>query len=129
MQRARVSAAVDSDAVDIDDGSGNGVGDSESPGGETPRLHEIPFHMLDGRWTIISSGKWKRKEDISTLEGRTLVHGLKHLTRKVANFGGRFLIFSDSMAATLALTKGRSSQPGMLRVTRQWCALVLATTS
>ena len=36
------------------------------------------------------------------------------------------MIFSDSMAATLALTKGRSSQPGMLRVTRQWCALVLA---
>ena len=36
------------------------------------------------------------------------------------------MVFSDSMAAILALTKGRSSQPGMLRVTRQWCALVLA---
>ena len=78
------------------------------------------------RLEVVSSGNWSRAEPISILEGRSLVHGLRSVLRRVGSQKSRMLMLSDSMTAILALSKGRSSSSGMLRVCRQWGSLSLA---
>eukprot|EP00959_Pyramimonas_sp_CCMP1952_P372992 7811014-Pyramimonas_sp.AAC.1 len=67
------------------------------------------------------------KEHITVLEGRALVWALRHRLRNTRSFHARLLFIADSMAAILALCKGRSSSPGLCSVCRQWAALCLAS--
>ena len=63
------------------------------------------------------------------LEVRALVAETR---QKLAQFPGesyRYLVLSDSLAAILGSTRGRSSKPGMCRALRQFAAVVLATCS
>ena len=63
------------------------------------------------------------------LEAEALLYGVRHLMRSVANLGSKLLVIVDSISASLATTKGRSSADGMLSVTRRLGALLLATGS
>merc|ERR1712194_709652 len=77
-------------------------------------------------WQTVSSGAWDRLEHIVTLEGRALVHALRHLLRHSSFRGHRALVLSGSLVCVCSIMKGRYSRPGLARVCRQWCALVLA---
>ena len=87
---------------------------------------EVPKEVINGTWEVVSSGRWDRKENIVVLEGRALVHALRHALRDSKTFGKRVLFISDNFSSVLALTKGRSSSRGLCRVARQWCAYSLA---
>ncbi|CAK0870850.1 unnamed protein product [Prorocentrum cordatum] len=91
-----------------------GVG--EKVGSE--RFEDVPIDMVRGEWRVVSSGGWERSEGIATLEGRSLVHALRHALRDSRAVGRRILWLTDSMTATLSLGKGRSSASGMMRVAR-----------
>lgn len=77
-------------------------------------------------WTIVGRYKWNRRESIPVLEGRAVVHGVKHLLRNVGNFNKKHLILSDSLTAVCALDKGRGRAFKMRRITQQVGALCLA---
>ena len=91
--------------------------------GPVPR---VPDEILKGQWKVLSSGGWDREEAMVVLEGRSVVHAIKHICRSTSNQHHRHLILSDNLSAVLALMKGRSSSRGLLRVCRQFCALTLA---
>ncbi|CAK0886276.1 unnamed protein product, partial [Prorocentrum cordatum] len=93
---------------------------------EPERFEDVPIDMVRGEWRVASSGGWERSESIATLEGRSLVHALRYDLRDSHAVGRRILLLTDSMTATLALGKGRSSAPGMMRVARQFAAWCLA---
>ena len=78
-------------------------------------------------WHFVSSHPWSRSEPQVVLEGRSMVFAVKHTARNCRAFGKRHLFLGESMAPILAVSKGRSSCPGMLRVCRQTSAVVLAT--
>ena len=90
----------------------------------------VPFIDIDSLpaskpWRVCQSYAWNREEHISVLEARTLVSALRHaiFTRGLRDC--RLVIVSDSMAAILSGSKGRSSKPGMCRALRQLTALLI----
>ena len=87
----------------------------------------VPESILEGPWRLVGSYKWKRSEDISTLEARGLLYGITRLVRSASNIGSRLLVLSDSMVVTLAGSKGRSSAANLVQVMRSIAALLLAT--
>ena len=64
------------------------------------------------------AGKWSSPEHINTLELRTIVMLLRHLSRSSRTWGQRTLIFSDSVVSIGVLRKGRSSSHPLLRLAR-----------
>ena len=56
-----------------------------------------------------------------------MVFAVKHKAQNRRAFGKKHFFLGDSMAPILAVSKGRSSCAGMLRVCRQTSAVVLAT--
>ncbi|CAK0812625.1 unnamed protein product, partial [Prorocentrum cordatum] len=98
--------------------------DSEIPKAPFP---EVPKSMCDGDWSLVMSQKWARKEAQVVLEARSLVLAVKHIVRSTQNFGRKHLVLNDCMAPILAVTKGRSSCPGMLQCCRQIAALLAAS--
>eukprot|EP00971_Amphidinium_carterae_P350985 6491839-Amphidinium_carterae.2 len=87
---------------------------------------EVPKSVLEDSWKVESSARWHRQEHISTLEGRAICHGLRTLLRTGRDLNHRVLFLSDSRVAQSALTKGRSSAPGLCRVSRQFFCLCAA---
>ena len=88
-------------------------------------IDPIGFDTVQRTWTIVGRNKWNRRESIPVLEGRAVVHGVKHLLRNVGNFNKKHLILSDSLTAVCALDKGRGRAFKMRRVTQQVGALCL----
>ena len=76
-------------------------------------------------WRVVSSFAWQREEHISVLETRTLVATVRHAVYARGLRNCRLVIISDSMAAILSGSKGRSSRPGMCRALRQLSALLI----
>ena len=66
--------------------------------------------LVGANWRIVGSGQWVDSPHIVLGEGRAIVWALKHLLRKVGNFGKRFLLVSGSLVNVMALLKGRSSK-------------------
>ncbi|CAK0839605.1 unnamed protein product, partial [Prorocentrum cordatum] len=98
----------------------------EDPEGNLWKVPEVEEELYGGRWQVVSSGGWARSEKIIVLEGRALVHSLRHALRDSKSFGKRILFLCDSMGLVCAMEKGRSSAGGVLRVARQWAAWCLA---
>ena len=91
------------------------------------KVPAVPEYIWKRSWKLVCSAPWRRPESQAILEGRAAVVSLKHLVRSENNFGKRLVMLGDALGSLLALSKGRSSAPGMLRVTRQAAALVLAS--
>ncbi|CAK0894125.1 unnamed protein product [Prorocentrum cordatum] len=91
-----------------------------------PGVQEVSREVLNGRCQVVSSGGWARPEHIVVHEGRALVHATRRALRDSRAFGKRVLFQTDALSSVLALTKGRSSFRGLLRVSRQWAAWCLA---
>ncbi|CAK0806316.1 unnamed protein product, partial [Prorocentrum cordatum] len=98
----------------------------EDPEGNLWKVPEVEEELYGGRWQVVSSGGWARSEKIIVLEGRALVHSLRHALRDSKSFGKRILFLCDNMGLVCAMEKGRSSAGGVLRVARQWAAWCLA---
>jgi hypothetical protein len=64
-------------------------------------------------------------EHTNVQEFRTIALLGRKLSLDHRCWGTRVLVFSDSQAALGCLAKGRSSRPGMLRISRQIAALAL----
>ncbi|CAK0872357.1 unnamed protein product [Prorocentrum cordatum] len=97
--------------------------------GEVDRSGAVPEigpEILQGSWTTVSAGRWKRREAMPILEGRALVWGVRHVSRGLSEFGKRILFLTDGLSEVLALEKGRSSSVALMRVCRQWAATVFA---
>ena len=76
-------------------------------------------------WRPLHSMSWQRSEHIIALESRCLVWCLRHISRPAKSRGHRFLICADSMVNILALSKGRTSAPGLVRPCRQFAGVAL----
>ena len=113
------------DQVDIE--TMTGAGDLQLGEVGTVEGVEVPLEFLEGSWTNVDGARWDRAEAIPILEGRSIVWLMQHLARSQKNLGKRHLILSDSMSATLAISKGRSSSKPMNRVCRQIAAIELIT--
>jgi hypothetical protein len=91
------------------------------------RFPELPESIHNANWKVLSCDKWNRVESQAVLEGRAIAWSVKHLARGINNHGKRHLIITDATAALFAISKGRSSSWGMLRVCRNVAAHLLAT--
>ncbi|CAK0800243.1 unnamed protein product [Prorocentrum cordatum] len=67
---------------------------------------EIGPKILQGPWTTVSAGRWRRREAMPVLEGRALVWGVRHVSRGLSEFGKRVLFLTDGLSEVLALEKG-----------------------
>ncbi|CAK0807270.1 unnamed protein product, partial [Prorocentrum cordatum] len=103
----------------------DGEADWGPEGGD--RVPLVPERLLKGKWSVLCSRPWKRPEGMPVLETRSTLWGLRHQLRNTRWWGRRLLFLSDSMSATPALSKGRSSAPGMLRAVRAWASSLLVS--
>ena len=112
-----------------------GMGELDTPEDATrasftdlPTGHVPPVGaaLVEGEWSVLCSRKWERVEGMPVLEGRALVWGVRHVLRNSKTHGRNFLLLSDAMAPILAISEGRSSAKGMMRVCRRVAALALA---
>eukprot|EP00971_Amphidinium_carterae_P344975 6485680-Amphidinium_carterae.1 len=90
-------------------------------------FEHVPREVINGTWSVVSSNRWHRSEHIVVLEGRSLVHALKHLLRGKSALDHNHVFLTDSLVCAGCLSKGRSSSSGLCRIARQWCALQLAS--
>ena len=98
--------------------------DALAPSNHVP-LVDLSSLPASKPWRVCSSYAWTREEHISVLEARTLVSTLRHAIFSRGLRDCRVVIVSDSMAAILSGSKGRSRKPGMCRALRQLTALLL----
>lgn len=96
------------------------------PSQQILRVPPVPREVWARDWSRVGSYRWARKESQAVLEGRALVWAVKHKLRAGHAFWARYVVLGDAMGRALACAKGRSSAPGMLRVTRQVGAMLLA---
>ena len=75
------------------------------------------------------SSKLKFKEFITKSEGRALLLAYKRALRTHNAFGNRVAVLGDNLTLCLAVARGRSSSPSLVKVCRSICALSLATGS
>ena len=68
-----------------------------------------------------------QRESIHVGEARAAVNGLRHAARSVGHFGSILLFLGDNLGVTLCMTRGRSSDHGLLVQCRRVLALLLAT--
>jgi hypothetical protein len=78
------------------------------------------------RWKESFRWKWEKEEHINILESAAVVTAIRHKCRRTSAWGKRHLVMVDSQVALGALTKGRSSRPGVNLACRRLGALSLA---
>ncbi|CAK0844953.1 unnamed protein product, partial [Prorocentrum cordatum] len=84
----------------------------------------VSQHVLaKDRWKTVVSAPWGRREVIHILEARACSAAVRRRVRTAKAHGRRLLGFSDSMAAVLAFTKGRSTDDALLQLCRQFAAV------
>jgi len=82
------------------------------------------FFALNSTWETALTHEWRREEHINVLEGESILLGVRWAIEKGAG-NHRVVLMSDSSVCVGALTKGRSSSSGLLRVCRKIAALSL----
>ena len=76
---------------------------------------EVPHSVLDdSAWKVIAARRWRKPGKIGILEGEAIAWNLRRLVRNQSSFGKRHLVLSDNMSGVCAITKGRSSNNGVL---------------
>ncbi|CAE7188709.1 unnamed protein product, partial [Symbiodinium sp. KB8] len=89
--------------------------------------HVLPFHQWQFRTAISARAQWKAHPGV--LEAHALHLALKWTLRRPSHFHRRLVILVDAKAVLGAVSKGRTSAPGLRRVLRQIGSLLLATDS
>ena len=87
----------------------------------------IPFSAVDREWVTTGLHRWRRALTLPVAEARASLYAVKHILRGVHNFRRKHVILSDSMTATLAISRGRSKHFSLRRVCQQIGALSLAS--
>ena len=77
--------------------------------------------LASGMLAAVGGGsEWSR---LVCLTGRSITHAIRFAMCRAGSQGKRLLMLTDSMVAILALTRGRSSSAGILRVPHKFAAL------
>ncbi|CAK9056858.1 unnamed protein product [Durusdinium trenchii] len=77
---------------------------------------EVPKNLLENSdWSLRFSQRMVYKEHITLLEGRGIVATLRHKFRSIRHFHQHHVHLADNLGMVLAVDKGRSSAPQMLR--------------
>ena len=93
--------------------------------------HRIRTAPIDGaleaveRWRLTYAGLWRKTVHTNINELRVIVGSARHLSRARTSWRRRILVFTDSLVALGAASKGRSSSPPLLRLCRQLAAVCL----
>ncbi|CAK0906067.1 unnamed protein product, partial [Prorocentrum cordatum] len=93
---------------------------------ESP-LKSAPKEVWGGVWKRALSKPWDREVPQVILEGRAPGGCLKYCLPSVGKFRATHVVLNDSMAALLALLKGRSSSGQLQRICRLVAALSLCS--
>ena len=88
-----------------------------------------PLILKKEDWQLRFAQYMQHPEAITVLEGRAVVATLRHKFRSLACFRQRHVHLCDNLGTVLALEKGRSPSPPLLRVCRRVACLLLATSS
>ena len=122
LLRSSLSDRLFSRAVAVD-ASSTGLGvvaTRRGAGGDFLNLPE------DG-WQVIVASKWAYPDHINVLEVRAAATAVRWAIKHREALGSRLRLFSDSLVAVGALSKGRSSSPTLLRRLRSVSAWLLAS--
>ena len=82
-------------------------------------------HFVRRSWTCVWRHKWSRVDHINVLEGVSLVRAAERATQSIGRLKRQHLILTDSRVVLGLCQKGRSSRPGLNRITRRLAALAL----
>ena len=93
------------------------------------KFGNVPFEAVDRKWKTIAKFSWKTGASLPVCEARSVLFAVKHALRSPESFGKRHVILSDSLTATCAISRGRSSGFQLRHVCCQIGALALATGS
>lgn len=84
----------------------------------------IPSDLIDQGWYAIWSAPWIHKDEMILMkEARASSYGFRWVIGHRRVFGKRLLILCDNMGVVYGLNKGRSANPGLLRIARRCLAL------
>lgn len=126
LLRSSLSDRLFSRAVAVDASStGLGVVATRRPADaeEARDFSELPE---DG-WQVIVASNWAYPDHINVLEVRAVATAVKWAIKHRESLGSRLRLYSDSLVAVGALSKGRSSSPTLLRRLRSVSAWLLAS--
>ena len=102
----------------------------ETPGPCTTDFPSVPFEaMADREWSVVGRHRWRQAASMPVNEARATLYAVKHMLRCCANHSLRHVVFSDSMTATCAISRGRAKSFGLRRVCQQIGSLLLVTGS
>jgi len=85
---------------------------------------DASMFSINSAWETALTHKWRREEHINVLEGEAILLGVRWAIEQGAG-NHRVVILTDSSVCIGAITKGRSSSGGLLRVCRKLAALCL----
>ena len=91
-----------------------------------PNVPTTKGEPFGAHWHAFLSRPWAFKEHISALESRAALAGLQYTLSKPYAVRHTHISLIDNMTVVLALSKGRSSCPGLSAVCRRWAARLLA---
>ena len=95
----------------------------------TADFASVPFEAVTRDWRTVGRHRWRKQSSMPVNEARATLYAVKHILRSCDNHGMRHLIFSDSMSATCAFSRGRARTFGLRKVCQQVGALCLCTGS
>ena len=96
---------------------------------EDPLFTPVSFQDVNRSWVTTGMHRWRRPITLPVAEARAALYAVKHSLRACGSFGKKHVILSDSMTATLAISRGRSKHYHLRRVCQQVAALALCTGS
>ena len=105
------------------------LNEAEQPLEVVSNFTNVPFEAVDRDWRTVGSHRRRAKGTLPVFEARSSLYAVKHILRNRGNFGKKHLIFTDSLTAACALSRGRSSRYNLRRVCMQIGALALSTNS
>ena len=95
--------------------------------GERSAFPEVPLPILrDELWHEVLAPVWQWEAPIHELEAAAGNLGLRRRMRSSAVRGRRILCLSDSMCCVLAFSKGRATNPALLRCCRVQAAWTIS---
>ena len=90
---------------------------------QVEHFDEVPVRLLDpARWAVTGSGLWRRLEDISVLEARSLANRVRALALSRVVSGKRLLFLADNMGDVFAFARSRTKNYRILTIIRRTVA-------
>ena len=83
--------------------------------------------MEQSQWHCLWAAPMRFREPIHQIEARSILSLMKHLAKDRRYHNTRVAVFNDNMGVVLAVSKGRCSSYGLLRLLRRLSAHILAT--